>query len=360
MLRAVPAPPRRRLRTAGAAALAILAWCAAPSVAHAHGFADQVNTPPPAGRIACLDPAGSLFQSFTPTQPLLVAVDLDLRPAAGAPGPAVTVNIRRDSPTGAVLGTSIATVSPSGLTHFDFAPLDVTPGGTYVIELAGAGTSASWAVRGDDPYAGGMAFGGCVPLQPPTPQPTADRNFITYAADLTPPTCVVELGANQIRVTVQDPESGIVSILTTIAVNATVTGSNITFNPASTATRVITATRINRTRPMQLQIRVLNLAGVLTTCDTVLTTMRVARSGAATQTFTAIPRVEHNLTIKGLQPGKIRAVVTVNGQIFRLTVNGRHAKTISIARALAHGRMNKVKVKIYGKAGARALVALTD
>ena len=76
--------------------------------------------------------------------------------------------------------------------------------------------------------------------------------------------------------------------------------------------------------------------------------------------FTAIPRIEHTLTIKGLQPGTIRAVVTVNGQIFRLTVNGQKAKTISIARALTHGRMNKVKVKIYGKAGARALVALTD
>ena len=186
---------------------------------------------------------------------------------------------------------------------------------------------------------------------------TARKTF----ADVTAPTCVVVIGANQIRATVQDPESGIVTISRDIATNVTVTGAPATFSPPTYDAQVVVATRINRSQPFRLEITVTNAAGISTTCDPVLATMRIGPSGkAVTKTYSGIPRAEHKLTIRGFQRGVIRAVVLVNGQTFRLTVNGKKATQISIASAMNHGRNNSVKITLYGKAGARALVALTD
>ena len=83
--------------------------------------------------------------------------------------------------------------------------------------------------------------------------------------------------------------------------------------------------------------------------------MRIGPSGkGVTRTYAGIPRAEHKLTIRGFQRGVIRAVVLVNGRTFRLTVNGKTAKQISIASAMTHERNNSVKITLYGRPGARA------
>ena len=187
--------------------------------------------------------------------------------------------------------------------------------------------------------------------------------------DETPPECRVELSANQIRAFVVDPHSGIVSIQVLVRTNASVrligTDASVIdapagFFPPTTSEQVMVATRINRTVPMRFQIRVTNAAGGITECDPVLSTLRVGKAGTTSQSFAGIPRIEHKLTIRALRPGLERAVVTVNGHRIRIDMRGVRTKTITLKRALLHMGKSTVNVKLYGKAGARALVALTD
>ena len=180
--------------------------------------------------------------------------------------------------------------------------------------------------------------------------------------DLTPPICVVvSLGANQVVVVAQDVDTGLASI-TPIAPTANVVVSgNTAFTPGTQAQVTVTGTRINRTRAFALQLRVTDVAGLSTTCDPVLATLRVTRADRPTvRSYAGIPRVEHKLTIKALKPGLTRAVISANGHRFVVNLRGKRIARLSIARALTHGRNNTVTIKLYGARGAAALVALTD
>ena len=145
---------------------------------------DQVNDPTSAVRFGCPVGGGSIYQSFTPTRPSLVAVQLRLVAGGSFPtaGTNTSVNIRSGSPAGAILGTSSVFVvgpQPSGrqfLVLFQFSPAAVTPGSSVVIEwLAQDPTLLGWAGSQDNPYAGGSMFG-CTG----TALPTTDLNFETF------------------------------------------------------------------------------------------------------------------------------------------------------------------------------------
>ena len=187
--------------------------------------------------------------------------------------------------------------------------------------------------------------------------------------DETPPECRVELSTNRIHAYVLDPDSGIVAIHVLVRTNATVrligTDASVTaapagFHPPNKNEQVMVATRINPSLSMRFRIRVTNAAGATTVCGPVVSTLRIGKSGATSRTFTGIARVERKLTIRALRPGLERAIVTVNGRRIAIDMRGAPAKTITLKRALLHMRRNTVKVKLYGRAGARALVALID
>ena len=211
-----------------------------------------------------------------------------------------------------------------------------------------------------------------------TPDPNQANNTDTETTliDRTPPSCVVTIGANVIQARVQDAQSGIVSIERLVAENVTVTGAPATFPQpppgqifppgtpgqglGDTDEKLVTAVRISRRLPMRLQIRVTNAAGLQTTCDPALQTLRIARTGKASQTFRGIERTWHKVTVKALKPGLTRAVVVANGHRFTLRLKGKRQASLSIRPALLHQGKNTVRVSVFGKAGARALVALTD
>ena len=457
-------PARRPLRRfVVAAAIVMVACFAAPGLAQAHGLVDQSNVPPNNQSSGC-GVGGSQFQSFTPTQGTLAAVDLRLAATPTGTYP-LTINVRSGSPTGPIVATATTTAFvgalPGTIVHFELAsPILLTAGATYVIEWVQTAAGLEWAwYQSTNPYPGGNAFFGCNPppfsilpdldddfafvtyglapltLAPPTgtnpagqphtltatllrgttpaagetiqftvtpaatpgpssgsastnasgqasftfssatvgaftvtacavgangvcdvgePTATATKTYI----DVTPPTCVVVIGANQIHVTANDPESGLTGIAVTARTNVSLSGAPGSFAPPAFGAQVVVATRINRTLPMRLALLVTNAAGLSTPCDPILSTLAIGKRKVVSRSYSGIPYLENKLTIRSLRGGPLRAVVHVNGRAFRFTVKGQ--KRISLAGAMTHLRANKVKITLYGKAGARALVALTD
>ncbi len=147
----------------------------------AHGNVDQSN-PVGAGGSQILA-NGPVAQEFTPSQPILVAVDVNLSLAIDEGSDTLTVNIREGSLASPVLATTSQLVAPCpnippfacGLTHFDFpSPLMVTPGNTYILELQATKTTHAW-VRADGGYSRGAAIiQGIV-------EPAFDFSFQTYS-----------------------------------------------------------------------------------------------------------------------------------------------------------------------------------
>jgi FIMAH domain-containing protein len=115
--------------------------------------------------------AGPLGQEFTPTLDALNFVDLLIADAEldGA-GATISVNIREDSITGTLLGSSlpvslpdgfgVSEISPGAEVRFVFAtPVALTPGNRYVIEITQS-AGGNFFARGSypDPYSGGRAI----------------------------------------------------------------------------------------------------------------------------------------------------------------------------------------------------------
>jgi len=126
--------------------------------------------------------AGHVYQSFVPTRAQLTAVELRLRTGVDYPNGGVTsINIRRFTPTGDIVGSSTASVPLTAgngtIVRFDFVtPLRLTPDNWYVIEwLSPGGNCLQWAVSVNNPYRRGTYFGPSgVPL------PIWDAVFVTY------------------------------------------------------------------------------------------------------------------------------------------------------------------------------------
>jgi len=148
--------------------------CKAIEGYQAHCEPDQVNDVFPSKSWGCGVPPcgfGSLFQSFTPSESSLGAVDLQLR--AGGSFPATqyptTTTIRSGAPNGAVLGTATTLVAgplatgAKPMVRFQFRPeIVVTPGDTYVIDWVcpeEGGSVLTWTAATGNPYPGGTAFG---------------------------------------------------------------------------------------------------------------------------------------------------------------------------------------------------------
>ena len=107
----------------------------------AHGDVDQSNSVSGGGsQILAHMPIG---QEFTPSQPILVAVDIAFRGGIEEGADTITINIRKGTITSPVLATTSQVVAACPFTppftcivHFDFpAPLSVNPGDKYILEL---------------------------------------------------------------------------------------------------------------------------------------------------------------------------------------------------------------------------------
>jgi len=161
-------------------------------IAFAHGNIDQSNPGGIGGsQILAHMPVG---QEFTPSQDILVAVDVKLGLATDEGSDTITVNIRKGTITSPILATASQVVAPCpdtppfscGLVHFDFpAPLLVNPGDTYVLELQATKQTHAWT-RDDGGYPAGVAI-----LQGVV-EPAFDFSFQTYAEPTFPRTSVLD------------------------------------------------------------------------------------------------------------------------------------------------------------------------
>jgi hypothetical protein len=103
-------------------------------------------------------------QSFTPSLSAVGFVTLNLYDAGSSPiGATVYVNIRSNSLTGPILGSSVLVSMPDqffGITNFSFTtPVSVVPGLTYYLEPVAQPGSDGWgSYVTDGSYAGGTIF----------------------------------------------------------------------------------------------------------------------------------------------------------------------------------------------------------
>ena len=124
----------------------------------------------PAESAGILQTEGPIGQSFTPSLAAVGFVRLDLYDLNFGNGKGATVylNLRANSITGTILGSSIPVFMPDsfggsgGFTNFVFAaPVEVTPGTVYFFDIALQTGSDLWAVRrfvqGSD-YTGGTEW----------------------------------------------------------------------------------------------------------------------------------------------------------------------------------------------------------
>lgn len=175
-------PTMKRLATITAVALvtalAALAW-QHPEHALAHGYVDQANDVTLGGinQIQVYEPIG---QQFIPSKSLLVGVDVRLADINNTGNAIVTARVRAGSIAGAVVAEATRALPQDLLggaewVRFDFpAPVIVTPGNLYVLELDSDNASHGWVTSGDNyPFGQGILSGGVV---------THDWPFHTYTA----------------------------------------------------------------------------------------------------------------------------------------------------------------------------------
>ncbi|MFC2167102.1 Ig-like domain-containing protein, partial [Acidobacteriota bacterium] len=130
---------------------------------------DQINdAEADGGRTNPVDVSGSYFQTFTPSDTPLKAVELEM--AAGGSFPAEGIInriwIRSGSPAGPRIGSTAVFIpgprdsGPFSVVYYFKEPISVLPGQTYAIEWDGTEAPImSWRVVFDDnPYTGGNAF----------------------------------------------------------------------------------------------------------------------------------------------------------------------------------------------------------
>jgi len=217
-------------------------------------------------------------------------------------------------------------------------PYDDTtnPGGVYIMAMCYLGASGT-AYPVDPKDCKYDAFK--VPLddrKPPVcPQPKFGRN----ASGQSTATAVFEDDGGIDRLEVID------------IVNATysITG----FFQGTTDPVTLVGTKINQAAPSRIVVDVYDVAGNKNTCDPVLANLK-----ARTQTFKRLTHREHTVKIRNGRPGFSRAAITVNGKRFVVKLRPGQTRKVNIRSALKVGKRNVVKLRGYGRAGAKGSVLI--
>lgn len=205
---------------------------------------------------------------------------------------------------------------------------------------------------------------------------TADSNTATVsitvlAGDTTPPSCTGffsgkdRTGHNTFTFLIRDTGSGLRSVEVTQIVNSTFSLPDFTVGTTDELTGV--QTYIKNTKPANVDLRVTDVAGNVTDCDPLVTTVKVNRrlqAGRHTvvQTFTAVQQSESKMRIvNGRRPGLKRLRVTVNGHVFWFNrLKPGQILRYDFAKAMRPGSHNTIRIRAYGKAGASARIELSN
>jgi hypothetical protein len=172
---------------------------------------------------------------------------------------------------------------------------------------------------------------------------TSNAATINWTSSVTtPPSCALTATIagppKQIQVTVGDTGSGLKSVVVTTKTNAKVKVPK--FKVGTKSPVVVKATKINQALASEVALTVTDVAGDVTKCDPILTT--VARGTGAKQVFNGVVKADHLVQITNGSPGLNHLVVTVNGQVFRVALTDGASQTIDVRQAMHPGSVNQI------------------
>ena len=220
------------------------------------------------------------------------------------------------------------------------------------VSFAAAGKGAIWSMDAYDNVlnaweipAGSCSFGGGAPK------------------DTTPPTCVltgvIAGPPKQLQITVQDTGSGLKSVIASTAVNASV--SVPAFAAGTTSALVVTATKIDQSLGAQVGLTVTDVAGNVTVCDPVMTTVVRSKGQPSSETFNNLAKAESKITLLNGTPGMDELAIVVNGKRFNVdSLNDGATKTIDVASAMHAGTTNTIVVRAHGDRNASITIVIHD
>jgi hypothetical protein len=134
-------------------------------------------------------------------------------------------------------------------------------------------------------------------------------------------------------------------------VNATYSVAN--FYQGTVGWVTLTGTKINQAGASRIVVKVVDVAGNESLCDPVLANIK-----GRTQTFKRLTHNENKIKIRNGRPGFDRVAITVNGKRFVVKLRPGQKRTVNIRRALETGKRNVVKLRGYGRAGAKGSVLI--
>jgi hypothetical protein len=185
---------------------------------------------------------------------------------------------------------------------------------------------------------------------------------VTVAAGPAAPSCaltgVIAGPPKQIQITAQDTGSGLQSIVTTEASNTSV--SIPPFAVGTTASVVVTATKVDQTASSTVTLQITDVAGLVTNCDPAVLNVGIQPGVPRTQTVHHVSKGESVLTIYNGTPGLTQLALVVDGK--RIDVTGLkdgEQRKLDVSR-LMHRGSNTVSIIAQGKSGGSATVLLTS
>lgn len=180
--------------------------------------------------------------------------------------------------------------------------------------------------------------------------------------DAAPPICLLTVLSGpplQLRLSFQDPDSGLSQVEVLVAENTDV--SIPPFTPGSTDELIGLATKIDQTRSGRLTVRATDVAGNSIDCDPVITREIRIAGRPETHTFAGVPPAEHVVTVLNGDPGLSQIRIEVNGK--KLTISGLtdgEERTIDVRSAIIPGADSTFTLTAHGRPGGSAEIMIWE
>jgi hypothetical protein len=197
------------------------------------------------------------------------------------------------------------------------------------------------------------------PCQPTTAANASD----TCTADFVNPLCqliqVIEGPPKQLKIQVQDTDSGLSNVEILIQDNATVASPPII--EGDTGPVIIIATKTDQTKSARVELRVTDVMGNSITCDPVVTAAVRVTGAPASDSYTNLSESEDTVRIDNGNPGVKNIDMVVNGEQFKIAgLKDGERRIVKITSAMLEGGHNVVTLTSYGKPGGSAAVLIWD
>jgi hypothetical protein len=178
-------------------------------------------------------------------------------------------------------------------------------------------------------------------------------------------------GQKYVQVTVQDAQSGLARVTVSTLMNAVgqvgAYQSGITLVPTTvqiadhtTNPVLVTATKINQMQAAQLALHVTDVAGNITNCDPILTTVGLEPGVPRRETFRHVASGESEVQIHNDTPGLEHLQLIVDGKSFEVKdLEDGETRQVDISGAMRRGS-NTITVEARGKPGGSATMLIAD